>query len=485
MKRRPSSSRPQKNPEGRRHFRDAMPRNTESPTENAGFSKRRGELRPASSRQDRDESESVAPIAGRELTSQMIRQRSQLGPNASEPIPIVYAKTRTLHPLLYRKRLDRVEDARPGDLVAVYTEGQQVPMGYGLYNPRSEMSVRMLWNSPELPTDQTWKDKLKSAVTLRRDILKLNAVSDAWRVIHAESDGLSGLVIDRFADVLSAETFGLGMYQRAERLMPMLAEQIGTKHWMVQTSPQFLSQEGCDPPPLMSEGCPTQVVITEYGTRFRVRFDGGHKTGFFCDQRENRKKLAEFCEGKSVLDLCCYTGGFAVQAKALGKADDVVGVDLDEDPLKVARENANLNQARIRFVQADAFSYMREMIRNGRQFDVVILDPPKLIRTRVEIEEGTRKHFAMNRLAMRLVKPGGLLLSCSCAGLLPEPEFIQLLVAASRSTGEDLESTATETDSRKPRTLQIIAKTGAAPDHPVISSCPETEYLKAVWMIVT
>ena len=433
---------------------------------------------------DVEESGYVAPLATKELTSQMVRQRTKLGPDSSEPIPIVHAKTRMLHPILYRKRLSRIEDARPGDLVAVYAEGYQSPMGYGLYNPRSEMSVRMLWNSPELPGDAAWADKLAAAVTLRRDVLKLDSTSNAWRVIHAESDGLSGLIIDRFGDVLSAEMFGLGMYQRASLLMSMLAAQLGTKHWIVKTSPQFLSQEGCDPPSMKSEGCPSQVVITEHGTRYRVRFEGGHKTGFFCDQRDNRKKLAEFCEGKSVLDLCCYTGGFSVQARTLGKAAEVIGVDLDEEPLVVARENANLNQAKVRFVQADAFSYMREMIRNGRQFDVVILDPPKLIRTRVEIEEGTRKHFAMNRLAMRLVKPGGLLLSCSCAGLLPEPEFIQLLVAASRSTGDDMEGP--NPDSRaKPRSLQIIAKSGAAPDHPVISSCLETEYLKAVWMIVT
>ena len=432
-----------------------------------------------------DESSIPASPTGKDQTSQMVRQRTQLGPDASSSIPIVHAKSRTWHPLLYRKRLARIEDARPGDLVAVYAEGQHQPMGYGLFNPRSEMSVRMLWNSPELPTDLSWTEKLRAAVSLRRDVLNLDAASNAWRVIHAESDGLSGLVVDRFGDVLSAEAFSLGMYQRADRLMPMLAEQAGTKHWMVRTSPQFLSQEGCDPPPLVSEGCPSQVVITEHGTRFRVRFEGGHKTGFFCDQRDNRKKLAEFCEGKTVLDLCCYTGGFAVQAKTLGKAEDVIGVDLDEEPLKLARENANLNQARAKFVQADAFSYMREMIRNGRLFDVVVLDPPKLIRTRIEIEEGTRKHFAMNRLAMRLVKPGGLLLSCSCAGLLPEPEFLQLLISASRSTGEDLDAAGSGPIRSRPRTLQIIAKTGAAADHPVISSCLETEYLKAIWMIVT
>jgi 23S rRNA (cytosine1962-C5)-methyltransferase len=128
---------------------------------------------------------------------------------------------------------------------------------------------------------------------------------------------------------------------------------------------------------------------------------------------------------------------------------------------------------------------MREMLQNGRQYDVVILDPPKLIRTRAEIEEGTKKHFALNRLAMRLVKPGGILLSCSCAGLLPEPEFIQLLVAAARQSGEELPSSdPTAAPRHAPRTMQILAKTGAAADHPVVSNCLETEYLKAVWMMI-
>lgn len=420
----------------------------------------------------------------KETASLMVRQRTELGPGASNSIPVVVARNRTRHPILYRKQLTGIHDARPGDLVAVYTAGQQELLGYGVYNPRSEMSVRMLWNIPEFPTDDAWAEKLRAAISLRRDTLRLDTQSDAWRVVHSESDGLSGIVIDRFGDVLSAETFGLGMYQRASLLLPMLANQMGLPHWLVRTSPQFLSQEGCDPPPLMSEGCPSHVVISEHGTRFRIRFEGGHKTGFFCDQRENRRKLAEFCNGRNVLDLCCYTGGFSVQAKVLGKAEDVTGVDLDEEPLRVARENANLNQVRVKFVQSDAFTYMREMLRNGRQYDVVILDPPKLIRTRVEIEEGTRKHFAMNRLAMRLVKPGGLLLSCTCAGLLPESEFLQLLVSASKSQGEDLDPHGSSRMISQSRTFQIIARTGAAPDHPVISTCMETDYLKAVWMIV-
>lgn len=407
---------------------------------------------------------------------------SQLAPEPSQPIPVVYVKNRISQPLLYRKRIGRVERARPGDLVAVYTEAEEL-IGYGLYNPRSEIAVRMLWYSEELPDDDAWDAKLKTAVALRRDILNIDRESDSYRVVHAESDGLSGLVIDKFGDVLSAEAFSLGMYQRAQAILDRLAPMCDAKHTIIQSSPAFNSQEGCEPPTITSPNLPQQVTIREHDIRFRVRFEGGHKTGFFCDQRENRKRLAKFCAGKTVLDLCCYTGGFSVTAKKLGNAAEVTGVDLDESPIKLAKENANLNQVRVRFVQADAFAYMREMIQNGRQFDVVILDPPKLIRTRTEIEEGTKKHFALNRLAMRLVKPGGLLLSCSCAGLLPESEFIQLLVAAARQSGPELCPSTDAAPRNASRTMQILAKTGAAADHPVISNCLETEYLKAVWML--
>lgn len=416
-----------------------------------------------------------------ESGGQLVRQRSQLGPRSAEPIPVVRMKSRSLHPLMYRRRMEDSGGAKAGDLVAVYAEQHSQPFGYGLFNSRSELCVRLLWHGAELPGEGAWRGKLQSAAALRAETLQLASQASAWRVVHAESDGLSGLVVDNFAGVLSAEAFSLGMYQRGSLLLPMLAEITGAKHWLLRTSPQFLSQEGCDPPELKSEGCPGNVIIQEYGTRFRVRFDGGHKTGFFCDQRENRRRLADFCAGKTVLDLCCYTGGFSIQSKVLGKAAEVTGVDLDEEPLEVARENANLNQARVRFVQADIFSYMREMLRNGRQFDVVILDPPKLIRSRMEIEDGTRKHFAMNRLAMRLVKPGGLLLSCTCAGLLPESEFLQLLSAAARSPGDEADG---EGQLSPPRSFQLIARTGAAPDHPVLSTCPETEYLKAAWMIM-
>ena len=410
-----------------------------------------------------------------------------LAPDPNLPLPAVFLRSPTWHPLVYRKRIRSVDgNARPGDLVAVYAPVLDEPdrepqlLGYGLYNPRSEISLRIIRFSPELPDDAYWYSLLTRALELRTDFLRLPEHTDAYRLIHGESDGFPGLVVDRLGDVLSAEAFSLGMFQRCGPILAHLSQLCGTQHTLIQTAPQMLGQEGMESNPIGSANLPSQVTIQEYGTRFRIRFGEGHKTGFFCDQRENRRQLAAYCEGRNVLDLCCYTGGFAIQAKKLGNATDVTGVDLDEAPLQLARQNADLNQVRVRFVQADVFPYMRDMLRSGKQFDVVVLDPPKLIRTRAEIEEGTRKHFDLNRLAMQLVRPGRLLLSCTCAGLLPQDEFLRLIYAAARqATPRDAEEPQRRP---RPRSLQILAKTGAAPDHPVVSNCLETEYLSAVWM---
>jgi 23S rRNA (cytosine1962-C5)-methyltransferase len=411
-------------------------------------------------------------------------EQRPLVPDAFEDLPTVLARSGTTHPYLYRKRIDRFDSsARPGDLVTVRLDRRTV-VGYGHFNPRAEITVRMLSWGPEPPGEAFWDHRLTSAVALRRDLLELDAVTNAYRLIHSEGDGLSGIVVDKLGDVLSAEAFSLGMYQRAANLLERLAKQIGAQAWIVRPGPATVAQEAFEGAVLRSEQAPPAATIQEHGTRFRVLFEGGHKTGFFCDQRDNRRRLAGYCAGKSVLDLCCYTGGFALQAKKLGNAADVTGVDLDEEPIRLARENAGLNQVRINFVTADVFAYMRDMIRNARQYDVVVLDPPKLIRSRDEFDEGRGKHFDLNRLAMQLVRPGGLLLSCTCSGLLDEAEFLKLLRAAARQAGPVGESSGEGRAPHEARSLQILEKTGAAPDHPVASNCPEGEYLRAIWMRV-
>lgn len=397
-------------------------------------------------------------------------------------VPQIQVKSPTSHPLLYRKRIAEISPGiRDGELVQV-THGSGTVLGYGFFNSKAEIAVRMLSLGPDPIDAAFWDGLLSRAVNLRTSFLRLNEQTDTYRLIHAEGDGLSGLVVDRYGDTLSAEVYSLAMLQRVDAILERLSAMCGTKHWRIRTAPQVHGQEGfVGLEPKVSAEAPERVTVQEFGTRFKVEFSGGHKTGFFCDQRDNRRQLASFCRDRTVLDVCCYTGGFAVQAKKLGQARDVTAVDLDEVPLELAKDNANLNQCRVHFVHADAYAYMRDMIRNGRKYDVVVLDPPKLIRNRLELEEGTRAHFDLNRLAMQLVEPGGLLLTCSCSGLLDEPTFLRLLHSAAQKAVPQ----GSEIDLSRPgRTLQILAKTGAAADHPVTTTCPETEYLQAMWLRV-
>lgn len=407
-----------------------------------------------------------------------------LAPQQNSPMGSVHVSRPMLHPNVFRKRIVRVEgNPKAGQWVAVYhhqqtetSDGSPQLFAYGIYNPKSELAVRLYSWWGQWPDLDYWRSLMIRAVSLRRDVLKLDRITDAYRVLHGEADGTPGLVVDRYGDCLSAEIFSWGMAHRCIPLLKILAEELGTKYHLVQECPQFISQEGHSIETQQSEGLPKSVTITENGVKYRVHFGTGHKTGFFCDQRDNRRRLADLCEGKSVLDLCCYTGGFSVQAAKAGKASEVTGVDLDAEPLVTAKKNADINQTRVRFVASDAFAFMRDMIRIGKTYDVVVLDPPKLIRSRAELEEGSHKHFDLNRLALQLVRPGGLFLTCSCAGLLDGPAFESIVRSAAKATGFDEQGTPLP-----PRLIQMLHSSGAAPDHPVVAHCPETAYLKSIW----
>ncbi|MEO6809533.1 MAG: class I SAM-dependent rRNA methyltransferase [Isosphaeraceae bacterium] len=375
------------------------------------------------------------------------------------------------HPFVYRKMVaGPVSPIRPrdGDLVRV-VDREGLPIGFGLWNGRSQIALRLLSAGVEPPGLDFWRGRINAAVALRHDLLKIHETTNAYRVVHAEADGLSGLIVDRFDDVLSVEIFSLGMYQRIGPILELLAEATGTKHFRVRVDERIAMAEDFPGRPVSSPKLPSTVTIHEHGLRYRVRFEGGHKTGFFCDQRDNRQRLASFSEGRSVLDVCCYTGGFGLTALVKGGASDLTGVDLDEKAIAVARENANLNQVKPTFVHADAFGYMRQMGINAKRFGVVVLDPSKLIPGRLDISAGKRKYFDLNVLAMNLVEPGGLLLSCSCSGLLSPEEFLILLRASARKAG---------------RSAQVLAVNGAAPDHPVGLDALEGAYLKAVWLLM-
>jgi 23S rRNA (cytosine1962-C5)-methyltransferase len=387
-------------------------------------------------------------------------------PSHAYPYPWVRLRSAAASPFIYRRMIESVDPAaRAGDVVAVYDRHGAL-FGHGFYHDRSQIGLRMLSYEPAAIDDAFFAGRIAQALTWRRQLFSPEAATDAYRLVHAEGDNLSGLIAERYADWIAIEVFSLGIFRRIDLLKRLLADQTGIRQFVVRADEHIEQIEGFHVPPEMSDPAPKTVTVKENGVRFRVDLRAGHKTGFFCDQRENRHRLATLTRGLDVLDGCCYTGGFGIYAKMLGQADSVTAVDLDEDAIELAKANAKLNQVPITFAHSDVFGYLRQMQTNGRLFDVVVLDPPKFVPTRDDYREGSQKYMDLNALGMTVLKPGGLLLTCSCSGLVSREDFLGMVRSAA---------------TRIRRPLQIVDVTGAGPDHPVMAHCPESAYLKAVW----
>ena len=388
----------------------------------------------------------------------------------SEPIPTVRLKNawHSTHPWIFQRLVEKpAQRPKPGSIVDVAgVDGTWI--GRGFYNGHSRIALRMLESDPDVAVDAAWfARKIGEAANLRRNILKLDDVSNAWRVFHSEGDGISGLVVDRYDDLIVVEFFSAGAWRHREWIFNALRElfpgcrfhSFADEHVQKQESFDYKDTLGTQP-----------AVVAEHGIRFRADPAGAHKTGFFADQRENRQWLSRHCEGRRVLDLCCNTGGFAVYAAARG-ASEVVGIDIDAAVLEIAKENAYLNSASIgnrkpRFVQADIFPWLRDAGANGERFDVVILDPAKMTRDREQVIPALKKYLDMNKLALGVVEPGGLFATFSCTGLVSEEQFLDMLRRAAYYAG---------------RTVQVLKVAGAGPDHPFLAQVPESRYLKAVF----
>jgi len=391
--------------------------------------------------------------------------RPSNAPSNAAPLPEIRLRNAwtSRHPWIFQKLVEKpAQRPKPGSLVEV-TGPDGVWLGRGFYNGHSRIAIRLLERDPDVAVDADWfAAKIAEAVRLRREVLKLDAVSDAWRVVHSEGDGLSGLVVDRYGDLLVVEYFSAGMFRYREWIYDALRAQFpgcrfhafADEHVQKQESFDFRGSEPAAP-----------AIITEYGVKFRADPAGAHKTGFFADQRENREWLSHQCAGKRVLDLCCNTGGFGVYAAARG-ATEVVGIDIDEAVIEIAKGNAKLNGVRPRFVQADIFPWLRDAAANGERYDVVILDPAKMTRDRDQVIPALKKYLDMNKLAMGVVKPGGLLATFSCTGLVSEEQFLDMLRRAAFYAG---------------RTVQVLKVAGAGADHPWLTDVQESRYLKAVF----
>jgi len=367
------------------------------------------------------------------------------------------------HPWVWSAQVHKPETRIPPGSVVDVEDAKGRFVGRGFWNGHARIALRLLTVDPAETIDADWiAARIDRAVALRQELLQLDRVSDAWRVVHSEGDGLSGLVVDRYADIIVIEYFAAGMWRLREAIHAALLRHFpGARlYWFAENHVQ--KQESFD---CRSPEAPEPVEVHEHGLRFHAAPGYGHKTGFFADQRENRHHFARLAKGRKVLDLCCNAGGFAVHALAAG-AQSATGVDMDPGILEIARANAAANDVPVNFEAADIFDWLRGAIERGEQYDAVILDPAKLTRDRNKVFDALKKYFAMNRLALDVIPPGGLLLTCSCTGLVSEADFLEMLRRVALNAG---------------REIQVLHTAGAGADHPFRSDVPEGRYLKAVF----
>jgi 23S rRNA (cytosine1962-C5)-methyltransferase len=384
--------------------------------------------------------------------------------NTPAALPVIRLKSdRTPgHPWVWSAQVHKPESRLPPGSVVDVVDAKDRFVGRGFWNGHARIALRLLTGDADETIDAAWiTARIQRAVQLRRELLQLDTVTDAWRVVHSEGDGLSGLIVDRYNDILVVEYFAAGMWKFRDAIHAALLQQFpGVRlYWFAETHVQ--KQESFDCRPMEA---PAPVEVHEHGLRFHAAPGYGHKTGFFADQRENRRRFAELARGRRVLDLCCNAGGFAVHAMA-GGAREAVGVDMDAGILDIARANAQANRLSIRFEQADIFEWLRQAVARGERYDAVILDPAKLTRDRTKVIDALKKYFAMNRLALDVIPPGGLLLTCSCTGLVSEADFLEMLRRVALNAG---------------REIQVLEIRGGGADHPVRTDVPESRYLKAI-----
>jgi 23S rRNA (cytosine1962-C5)-methyltransferase len=372
------------------------------------------------------------------------------------------------HPWVFQGAIEKIDgDPAPGDAVAVHAQ-DGVFIAWGLFNPASNIAIRLYsWDEATPLNDDFWRQRIDDAIGLRRVLFPQFLPNQAFRLIYSEADGLSGLTVDRYGDWLLVQLTSFALAQRQEVLLQGLRETLQPRGILLRTEKGIRAAEGLELADglLWGETPPRPLFIEENGVQYGVDVAEGQKTGFFLDQRENRRRTADFVRGGRVLDICCYTGGFSLNCLVNGHADEVVAVDASEAALCQARSNAELNGVsdRFRTIKQDAFKILEEFESRDEVFDTVVLDPPKLARNRQGIDAALRGYYSLNRFALGLIRSGGFFVTCSCSGHISHEMFADMLGQA-----------ALHADRR----LQLIEVRGAAPDHPSSIHCLETDYLK-------
>jgi 23S rRNA (cytosine1962-C5)-methyltransferase len=353
------------------------------------------------------------------------------------------------HPWIFSGAIKSTEEPlQPGETAAIYSH-QMDFLGFGAFSPSSQIRCRM-WS------------------LLRAEDIQLNK-SNAYRLIHAESDLIPGLIADVYHDVVVLQFLSRGVERFRDEIADYIAQVTDATFVYERSDAEVRTLEGLSERegPLWGQGTNAPVIITENRVQFYVDYTGGHKTGFYLDQRENRLKVRKYAGGKEVLDCFSYTGGFSLNA-LFGGAQKVTAVDISGDALARLQENATQNgysSDQLEIIQADVFKQLRLFRDQGRQFDLIILDPPKFAPTRKQVQRAARGYKDINLMAMKLLRPNGLLFTFSCSGGVEQDLFQKIIAGAALDAGVD---------------LQFIDKMTQSSDHPVLSSFPEGDYLKGI-----
>ncbi|MBN1890560.1 MAG: class I SAM-dependent methyltransferase [Thermoflexales bacterium] len=376
---------------------------------------------------------------------------------------------RQKHPWVFSGAVQRVEgEPADGDVVEVYTAGGEW-LARGSLNRQSQIAVRLLtWDEDETIEADFWRRRLERAIAGRR-VLQDDPVTSAYRLVNAEADGLPGLIVDRYGDYLLTQFLTMGVERWRAPLTALLGELLSPLGIYDRSDVDVREKEGLPQTAcgLAGEEPPDEIEILENGFRFLVDVKCGHKTGFYLDQRDNRRRAAPYFEEREVLNCFAYTGAFAVYAAGSGAAW-VVNLDSSAAALALAQRNVGLNQAARpddEYIAGDVFAELRRFRDQGRSFDAVVLDPPKFVHSKPQLQRATRAYKDINWLACRLLRPGGVLVTFSCSGLVKPDLFQKIVFGAALDAG---------------REVQVLEKLGQGVDHPILLTYPESEYLKGL-----
>ena len=367
-------------------------------------------------------------------------------------------RVRSGHPWLYASEIERVEGESAAGVAEVYS-AKGTFLARALYNPASQIALRILTTHDEPIDADFFARRVRTAWEYRQRFCDVNSC----RAIYAEADFLPGLAVDKFGGVLVVQVLSLGMELWKRELTDILVEVIRPEGIYERNDVPVRRLEGMqETTGLLYGDVPDRVPMVENGIVYAVDVKHGQKTGFFLDQKENRAAIAPLCPGARVIDMFCHNGSFALNAAKYG-AREVTGVDISEEALAVARDNARANGLDANFEAHNCFDLLRALSDQGEKYDLVILDPPAFTKTRQMTERALRGYKEINLRGMKLVPDGGFLVSCSCSQHVDDAAFAAMLNEAAR-------------DAKKK--LRMVEFRTQAKDHPILPASPETKYLK-------